>query len=136
MERRHPSAYVAELLGTFTLVFFICMVVSDTVARRRSTLRLIGLVHIFVLAMLVYTLGSTSGAHFNPAVTIALASLRKISREDAGIYIVMQLIGRVLAAFVVQVAAARRGQGGQLRGDDRQPVGPPRQGLPGPDRGD
>jgi MIP family channel proteins len=100
VERRHPSAYVAELLGTFTLVFFVCMVVTDTVALGTVDLAVIGLVHIFVLAMLIYTLGSTSGAHFNPAVTIALASLRKISREDAGIYIVMQLIGATLAAFV------------------------------------
>ena len=110
MERRHPSAYVAELLGTFALVFFICMVVSDTVVLDNFDLAVIGLVHIFVLAMLIYTLGSSSGAHFNPAVTIALASLRKISRPDAGIYIVMQLIGATLGAFLCKALLLDEGK--------------------------
>jgi MIP family channel proteins len=63
----------------------------------------VGLLHVFVLAMLVAALGGTSGAHFNPAVTVALAALRKIRPPDAVIYIVMQVAGGICAALVVKL---------------------------------
>jgi len=110
MEQKHPSAYVAELLGTFTLVFFVCMVVSETVVLETVDLAVIGLVHIFVLAMLIYTLGSTSGAHFNPAVTAALAFLRKISPTDAVIYVLMQLAGGLLGALACKALLLDEGK--------------------------
>jgi glycerol uptake facilitator-like aquaporin len=52
--------------------------------------------------MLIYTLGATSGAHFNPAVTASLAALRKISVADAVVYIILQLAGGVAAALVTK----------------------------------
>ena len=54
----------------------------------------IGLVHVFVLFMLIQTLAVVSGAHFNPAVTAALTVLRQIKPPDAAIYIVLQLARR------------------------------------------
>jgi MIP family channel proteins len=62
----------------------------------------IGLVHVFVLALLVYSLGHTSGAHFNPAVTLALTALRRIAPLDALIYILVQLAGAVAATLVTK----------------------------------
>jgi MIP family channel proteins len=53
--------------------------------------------------MLVASLGGASGAHFNPAVTVALCALRKIRPSDAGIYIVAQLAGATCAALIVKV---------------------------------
>ena len=50
--------------------------------------------HFFVLLMLIHTLGGASGAHFNPAVTVTLAALRKIAPADAAIYVVLQLARR------------------------------------------
>ena len=75
MEERGTPAYVAEFIGTFFLVLFVCMVVTLNSAGGLGVtdFAVIGLVHAFVLAMLVYTLGGTSGAHFNPAVTASLA---------------------------------------------------------------
>jgi glycerol uptake facilitator protein len=61
----------------------------------------IALVHTLVLMSLVYAIGSISGCHVNPAVTLGLFVIRKISGRDAGIYIACQVAGGVLAGLVV-----------------------------------
>src|SRR3954470_2202850 len=111
IEPRGTAAYVAELLGTFMLVFFICMIV---ILNSRDGLgftdwAVIGLVHVFVLALLVNALGGTSGAHFNPAVTVTLTALRKITPADAAIYVVLQLAGAVAAALVAKALLTDEG---------------------------
>lgn len=111
MEDRGPSAYVAELLGTLLLVLFIGSILSTATGLGVTDFAVIGLLHVFVLGMLVATLGGTSGAHFNPAVTIALAAIRKIKPPDAVIYICMQLIGALLGALVVKLVFKDEGHG-------------------------
>jgi glycerol uptake facilitator protein len=105
VEERGPTAYAAEFLGTFLLVFFIAsvVVVSSPEGVGATDYAVIGLVHAFVLAMLVYTLGGTSGAHFNPAVTFGLLTVRKISPFDAVVYWLVQLSGGVVAALVTKL---------------------------------
>ena len=114
MEERGPSAYIAELLGTFMLVLFIGLVLSVYQQGAEGLgyvdFTVIGLLHFFILAMLIASLGGTSGAHFNPAVTVALAALRKIRGADAAIYILMQLIGAILAALVVKLLLSDEGK--------------------------
>jgi glycerol uptake facilitator protein len=114
VERRGPSAYIAELLGTMVLVFAIGMAVSlhqpTTVALGYQDFAVIGFVHVFALAMLVHSFGGTSGGHFNPAVTAVMASVRKIAPVDAAIYFLMQLVGGVLGALLVH--SLLRVQGG------------------------
>jgi MIP family channel proteins len=103
MERRTNPAYLAELVGTFMLVLFIALAVTVYAGGGGSPdLVAIGLVHAFGLMMLIATLGGTSGAHFNPAVSIALCAIRKIAPVDAAIYIVMQFAGGVLAVLVAK----------------------------------
>src|SRR5215208_7459990 len=88
---RGPAAYIAELIGTFALVFFVTMVVSLYITAPTGNppvqpfidWSVIGLVHAFVLFMLIQTLAVISGAHFNPAVTIALAAIRQIRPPEA-----------------------------------------------------
>ncbi len=113
MEERGPAAYVAEFLGTFLLVFFVCAVVTVNSADGLgyTDFAVIGLVHVFVLAMLVYTLGGSSGAHFNPAVTLALVVARKISGADALIYWLVQLSGALAGALVTKVLLVDEGAG-------------------------
>jgi len=99
---RGPAAYVAEFIGTFALTFFICAAVCIFVSQRFTDFVLIGLVHAFALFFLVQTLSAVSGAHVNPAVTVALAATRQIRPPDAVIYVVAQLAGGVAAALVVK----------------------------------
>jgi MIP family channel proteins len=107
---RGPAAYIAEFIGTFILVFFITMVLSlyITPPTPGSPVQpfidwsVIGLVHAFVLFMLIQTLAVVSGAHFNPAVTVALAAIRQIRPPEALIYIVLQLAGGILGALLTK----------------------------------
>jgi MIP family channel proteins len=114
---RGPAAYVAEFFGTFALVFFITMVVSLYVTPPVNgqqpfiDFSVIGLVHIFVLFMLVQTLGVVSGAHFNPAVTAGLLAIRQIRPVDAVIYWLCQLAGGVAAALVTKALIEDEGRG-------------------------
>jgi MIP family channel proteins len=100
-EPRGPAAYAAEIIGTFLLVFFICGVITVGSSTEGLDLAGLGLTHALVLMTLVYALGGTSGAHFNPAVTVALWAIKKISTPNAIAYIVCQVVGGVLGALVV-----------------------------------
>jgi MIP family channel proteins len=115
---RGPAAYLAELIGTFALVFFITMVVSLFVPAPTPNSPIqpfidwsvIGLVHAFVLFMLIQTLAVVSGAHFNPAVTIALATIRQIRWSEAFVYVVLQFAGGILGALLTKALISDEGQ--------------------------
>jgi MIP family channel proteins len=118
VEDRGLSAYLAELVGTFLLVLFIALILSVyTLALAAgpsaakvagfsfsgSNFAVIGLLHAFLLMMLIQTLGPTSGGHFNPAVTLGLASVRQIKPNDAAVYIVMQVVGAIAGAALCKL---------------------------------
>ena len=103
MEPRGTGAFAGEFVGTFMLVFFITAMLSVASGLGYGDFAVIGLVHAFVLALLIYSLGGTSGAHFNPAVTVTLTALRRIRPPDAAVYIVMQLLGGLAGAFVCKL---------------------------------
>ena len=100
------AAYAAQLIGTFGLVLFIVLVLTISAAPPLGLggpdFAVVGLVHAFALMLLIAALGSASGAHFNPAITIGMLSTRRIGFADACAYIVMQLAGAVLAVLVVK----------------------------------
>jgi glycerol uptake facilitator protein len=66
-----------------------------------------------ILAVLVYALGGVSGAHFNPAVTFALAVVRRFSWKEVPMYWVSQCLGGICGAFVI---AGIYGQNGASTG--------------------
>jgi MIP family channel proteins len=102
IEARSVAAYAAEGLGTFLLVFFICGVISvGSAGVLRLDLAGLGLLHALTLGVLVYTLAASSGAHFNPAVTLGQFAIRQIRGRDAAAYIVFQLVGGALAGLLV-----------------------------------
>jgi MIP family channel proteins len=107
VEEKGLSAYLAELIGTLLLVFFICTVVilfvsTGSQAQFGSDFAVVGLVHGFLLFGLIVMFGVVSGGHFNPAVTFAAAVLRRISPLDAVIYMLAQLSGGVLGALLAK----------------------------------
>lgn len=107
---RGPAAYLAEFLGTLLLVLFITLVVSLYVTSGSASdpnpyidFGVIGLLHVFILFVLIQGLAFVSGAHFNPAVTGALLLLRQIRPGDAGIYVVCQLAGGVVGVLITKL---------------------------------
>lgn len=118
MQDRGPAAYIAEFIGTFALVFFITAALSLYVTQPTAQnptpyidFGVIGLVHVFALFVLIQSLAVASGAHFNPAVTAAMAALRQISPADAAIYVVTQLAGGVAGALVTKSLLLDEGRG-------------------------
>jgi len=105
MEKRGLSAYLAELVGTFLLVLFVALIVSVYARGGISTpeFAVIGLLHAFVLMMLISTLGGVSGAHFNPAVTLGLAAARKIRPGEALVYVGVQVVGAIAGAALAKL---------------------------------
>lgn len=107
MQERGLAAYLAELIGTFLLVFFVTSVVvlfvaTGNQAQFGSDFAVVGLVHAFLLFGLVVMFGVVSGGHFNPAVTLGAAAIKRIAPVDALIYILAQLSGGVLGALLTK----------------------------------
>jgi len=87
---------LAEGFGTFALALAVLTSVSVADSFLVTPV-LAGL----VLGLFVYTIGSTSGAHLNPAVTAGLWSLGKINNRDSVAYVVTQLAGGFVAWLLV-----------------------------------
>eukprot|EP00747_Dinoflagellata_sp_TGD_P125970 gnl/TRDRNA2_/TRDRNA2_174230_c4_seq2.p1 gnl/TRDRNA2_/TRDRNA2_174230_c4~~gnl/TRDRNA2_/TRDRNA2_174230_c4_seq2.p1 ORF type:complete len:459 (-),score=106.31 gnl/TRDRNA2_/TRDRNA2_174230_c4_seq2:107-1483(-) len=84
----------SEFLGTYFLVLTVGLnVIGGSPAGAYSIAA--------ALMCMIYALGSCSGAHFNPAVTVAIVATMRdiISIQDAVAYIAVQLVGGIAAAF-------------------------------------
>jgi MIP family channel proteins len=108
LEQKGISAYLAELIGTFLLVFFITSVVTLYVSTGASAsfgsdYAVVGFVQGLALFGVICMFGAVSGGHFNPAVTLAAATIRRISPIDAVIYVLAQLIGAVGGAELTKL---------------------------------
>lgn len=91
--------YLAELIGTFVLVFIGCG--SAVVAGKEVGFLGISLAFGIAVLVMVYAIGSVSGCHINPAITIAMLVNGKINGKDAGVYIICQCIGAILASVLL-----------------------------------
>jgi len=89
----------AEFIGVFALVFAGCGAIV-TEAQHPGTLGTVGIALVFglVIMAMVYATGHLSGAHLNPAVTIAFLATRHLPRADAVAYLIAQLAGALAAA--------------------------------------
>ncbi len=97
--------YLAELIGTFVLVFFACgtaCVVGCNAAAGTGYL-LTALAFGLVIVAMAYSIGNVSGCHINPAVSIAMLINKKLSFKDFICYVVAQCIGAILGAAVLAV---------------------------------
>ena len=118
--------YLAELIGTFTLVFFGCgtAVVCGgfTGGTGNGTLGVAAIALAFGLAIVAsaYAIGSVSGCHVNPAVSLSMLLTGRLSSKAFAGYVVAQvlgaLVGSALLAFVISsstgLAAGGLGQNG------------------------
>ena len=110
--------FIAELIGTFFLVFFgtgsavVTLLIDDGVNHGAAGIGLlgglgdwlaIGLAFGLTVMACIYLFGKISGAHLNPAVTIGLLVSKNISLIDSVYYIVAQAIGAVLGSLLLFV---------------------------------
>ncbi|MFM8792191.1 MAG: MIP family channel protein [Solirubrobacterales bacterium] len=97
-----PRRAAAEGLAAFALVFAGCgAIITDS--ERGGVLGAVGVALVFglVIMAMIYATGHLSGAHINPAVTIAFTLTRHFPVRDAAAYITAQLAGATAAAVVL-----------------------------------
>jgi glycerol uptake facilitator-like aquaporin len=102
--------YLSELLGTLALVATIIgagFMTQNLQADPTTGLLMIALAAGASLAVLIYLFGPFSGAHLNPAVTLAFWLRKKISSSDAAGYIIAQFLGAVLGAVLANLMFER-----------------------------
>lgn len=95
---------IAELLGTFTMVFCGCgaMTVNEITGGSITHVGVAITWGLVVMAM-IYAFGEISGAHFNPAVTVAFAFAKKFKWKDVPKYILFQTAGAFLAIAMLWI---------------------------------
>lgn len=101
----NTKALVAEFVGTFTLIFIgVGAIAANHITNGALGLTGIALAHGLAIACMVSAVAATSGGHLNPAVSIGLWTIGKISAASAVAYIVAQCLGAIAAAAVVKMA--------------------------------
>ena len=102
------SPFLAEVLGTMLLILLGDGVVANVVLNRtkgqNSGWIVITAGWAFGVTVAVYAVGTFSGAHLNPAVTIGLASIGKFPWASVPAYIAAQMLGAFLGACLVWLA--------------------------------
>ncbi|MFZ4522214.1 MAG: aquaporin Z [Bacteroidales bacterium] len=97
--------YIAELIGTFSLVLFGCgsAVIAGINNDGPGGIGLLGIsiAFGFTVVAMAYAIGGISGCHVNPAVTIGVLAAGKMEVKDAIGYIISQCIGAILGAAVL-----------------------------------
>lgn len=96
--------FIAELIGTFILVFFGC----GAAVFMGAQIGMLGISFAFGLAIVAaaYGLGAISGAHLNPAVSLGMVLAGRMSAAELVTYVVAQLGGATLAAMAIYLIAS------------------------------
>ncbi|WP_299061583.1 MIP family channel protein [uncultured Polaribacter sp.] len=94
--------YYSEFIGTFSMIF--CgtgaMTINEVTGGDVTHVGIAITWGLIVMAM-IYAFGETSGAHFNPAVTIAFAYAKKFSWLEVPKYIIAQVLGAFVASLIL-----------------------------------
>ena len=98
---------LAEFIGTFTLVLFGCGAAVIAGADGATGIGLTGISFAFGLALIgmAYGIGPVSGCHINPAVSLGAVAAGRMSMGEAVQYILAQIGGAIVAAFVLMTIA-------------------------------
>ncbi|MEM0976567.1 MAG: MIP/aquaporin family protein [Pseudomonadota bacterium] len=99
--------YVAEFLGTAFLLATVIGsgIMGDALSPDNAAVALLGntIPTGAILFVIITTLGPISGAHFNPAVTLAFWMRRQIATREALIYVVVQIVGGCLGVILANI---------------------------------
>ena len=112
MARDDLRKYACEFIGTFSLVFFAAGAVM--VGAVTGDLGAIGggLISGLIITIVIYTFGHISGAHVNPALSLAAVYLGKLEKRLLPGYAAAQLAGSAAAGFVLLATIGRKGDMG------------------------
>ncbi|XP_057472192.1 aquaporin NIP1-1-like isoform X2 [Actinidia eriantha] len=95
---------IAEVLGTYFLIFAGCAAVVVNLDKDKVVgLPGISIVWGLVVMVMVYSVGHISGAHFNPAVTIAFATCKRFPWRQVPAYVSAQVVGSTLASGTLRL---------------------------------
>jgi aquaporin Z len=100
---KSTKRYLAECIGTAVLVLIGCGAVAIGGLSGSPVINVaaIGLAFGLAVTAVAYSLGPISGAHINPAVTVAMLTAGRIKADEAIGYIIAQLIGAVIGAALI-----------------------------------
>jgi MIP family channel proteins len=102
---KHSRELLAEFIGTFVLIFAgTGAVMVDKIANGAVTHLGISIVFGAIVTALIYSLGHISGAHFNPAVTLAFWSSGFFRRSLVLPYILAQVLGAIAASALLRLS--------------------------------
>ncbi len=91
------AAFIAEFIGTFALT----LIGAGAIINGGAGLVGVALAHGLVIVVFGTALGAISGGHFNPAVSVAMLATGRIDPIKALGYIVSQVLGSIVAAFIL-----------------------------------
>ena len=98
---------LAEAIGTFFLLATVVGsgIMGETLSGGNVAIALLGntIATGAILVVLILVFGPLSGAHFNPAVTIAFLIRKEISLPDAGLYILIQILAGIAGVMVAHI---------------------------------
>jgi len=95
--------YLAEFLGTYALVFAgTGAIIIDQVTHGSITHAGVAITFGLIVMSMIYALGDISGAHLNPAVSIAFAVAKKFPAKELIPFVISQLSGAVSASFTLK----------------------------------
>lgn len=102
------NKYLAEVIGTFWLVLGGCgsAVLAATFPDVGIGLLGVSLAFGLTVMTMAYAVGGISGGHFNPAVTVGLASAGRFKWNDVPGYVISQIVGGILGALVLYIIAS------------------------------
>ncbi len=94
---------IAEVIGTFTLVFFGC----GSAVFMGAEIGMLGISFAFGLAVMAmaYSIGHISGAHLNPAVSMGMKIAGKMTSSEMIRYWIAQTVGAIIAALAIMIIA-------------------------------
>ncbi len=115
--------FAAELIGTFGIVFApVALSASKSFAGGDGSLASAAWVSGLIVTAMIAALGPVSAAHFNPAVTLGFAVAGRFPWRHVPAYIVAQVLGACLAAFVAFLCFGVVGAGAHLPAPDISPL--------------
>jgi len=107
-EQLYPPGFlrkvVAEIIATYLLVFVTCGSAGLSASDEQKVAKLgASIAGGLIVTVMIFAVGHVSGAHMNPAVTLAFAAIRHFPWKQVPIYAAAQLTGAISAAFTLRV---------------------------------